>query len=201
MHSSPLSNKNAMLIHMPCSLALSYECRITRDRLGKYSGAVEDFSAAILLDSQNADFYHNRGFSQRKQVLTRPSGGMGACTACQLPCSNLRSHGAYDMHRILTPAEGRGALRRQWLTTALPSRSTRLTTERTTTGHSRTTGSRATIWRHARALPTNHDVATRHLFSMALSRCARLQVSDYTQALNIQPGNATAYHNRGARRS
>ena len=87
-----------MLMHMPCSLALSCDCRITRDRLGNYSGAVEDFSAAILLDNRNADFYHNRGFSQRKQVLTRPSGGMGACTACQLPCSKLHSHGACDMH-------------------------------------------------------------------------------------------------------
>ena len=85
-------------MHMPCSLALPCDCRITRDRLGNYSGAVEDFSAAILLDNRNADFYHNRGFSQRKQVLTRSSGGMGACTACQLPCSKLHLHGACHMH-------------------------------------------------------------------------------------------------------
>ena len=42
--------------------------RITRDRLGDYTGAVQDFSAAIMLDPRNADFYHNRGFSQRKQA-------------------------------------------------------------------------------------------------------------------------------------
>ena len=47
----------------------------------------------------------------------------------------------------------------------------------------------------------DHDAVTRHLFSMAVRRCACLQVTDYTQALNIQPGNATAYHNRGAHRS
>ncbi len=42
--------------------------RIARDRLGSYSAAVQDFSAAIMLDPCNADFYHNRGFSQRKQA-------------------------------------------------------------------------------------------------------------------------------------
>lgn len=32
------------------------------------AGAVEDFTAAAALDPANADFYHNRGFSLRKQV-------------------------------------------------------------------------------------------------------------------------------------
>lgn len=86
-HGAPLAIEVAMPTHLPCPLALSCDCRITRDRLGNYSGAVEDFSAAILLDDRNADFYHNRGFSQRKQVLTHPSFGIGACMACQRPCS------------------------------------------------------------------------------------------------------------------
>lgn len=47
----------------------------------------------------------------------------------------------------------------------------------------------------------NCHAAMRQLFSMALRRCACLQVTDYTQALNLQPGNAMAYHNRGAYRS
>jgi hypothetical protein len=36
--------------------------------MGDYAGAVEDFTTAISLDPGNADFYHNRGFSLRKQV-------------------------------------------------------------------------------------------------------------------------------------
>ena len=32
-----------------------------------YDKAVDDFTSAIGLDPTNADFYHNRGFSCRKQ--------------------------------------------------------------------------------------------------------------------------------------
>lgn len=35
---------------------------------GDYAGAVAAFSAAIALEPQNADFFHNRGFSLRKMV-------------------------------------------------------------------------------------------------------------------------------------
>lgn len=35
--------------------------------MGDYPGAVEDFTSAAALDPTNADFYHNRGFSLRKQ--------------------------------------------------------------------------------------------------------------------------------------
>ena len=35
-------------------------------RLGDFTGAVEDFTAAIQLDPHCSDFYHNRGFSYRK---------------------------------------------------------------------------------------------------------------------------------------
>lgn len=37
--------------------------------MGDFEGAVADFTAAITLEPRNADFYHNRGFSLRKQVL------------------------------------------------------------------------------------------------------------------------------------
>lgn len=33
-----------------------------------FAGAVEDFTAAIHLDPNSADFFHNRGFALRKQV-------------------------------------------------------------------------------------------------------------------------------------
>lgn len=47
--------------------------------MGDFEGAVADFSSAISLDPGNADFYHNRGFSLRKQV------GFAAA-ACVLVC-------------------------------------------------------------------------------------------------------------------
>ncbi len=50
-----------------------YNRGIARDRLDDLPGAVADFTAAVMLDSDNADFFHNRGFSLRKLVR-----GLGA---------------------------------------------------------------------------------------------------------------------------
>ena len=86
-----------MPVNLPCPLALSCDCRITRDRLGNYSGAVEDFSAALLLDNRNADFYHNRGFSQRKQVLTRPSVQSVHAWHVSYPAATC-THLVFDVH-------------------------------------------------------------------------------------------------------
>ena len=55
----------------PDSSYAYYNRGITKDRKGDYNGAVQDFSAAIRLEPHNADFYHNRGFSLRKDVSRR----------------------------------------------------------------------------------------------------------------------------------
>lgn len=66
-HSTPLIPPAPA--HLPPLSCRHYNRGISRDRWGDYAGAVEDFSAALRLDPGNADFYHNRGFSLRKQVL------------------------------------------------------------------------------------------------------------------------------------
>jgi tetratricopeptide (TPR) repeat protein len=63
-----LDYKAALQVDPRSSYAL-YNCGIARDRIGDFAGAVEDFTSAIALEpDSNADFYHNRGFSLRKQV-------------------------------------------------------------------------------------------------------------------------------------
>lgn len=63
-----LDYKAALQVDPRSSYAL-YNCGIARDRIGDFAGAVDDFTAAIALEpDSNADFYHNRGFSLRKQV-------------------------------------------------------------------------------------------------------------------------------------
>lgn len=69
----------------PANSFAYYNRGITKDRMGDFEGAVADFSSAISLDPGNADFYHNRGFSLRKQV--------GAC-ACVLVGVGLGPWGA-----------------------------------------------------------------------------------------------------------
>jgi tetratricopeptide (TPR) repeat protein len=186
--------------------------RIARDRLGSYSAAVQDFSAAIMLDPCNADFYHNRGFSQRKQARA------AARTAACCPLGRSVPHAAHgglpaahhqpDLHeqsacQAATDAAAGG--RQGRFETAVSDYSAAIQHDRR---HCRAYYNRA----FANDRLGRFDLAVRLLSgtmtgvpmrTLAAAPCParslRAQVSDYSRALELDPQNATAYHNRGAR--
>jgi len=173
-----LPNSRACVgVRIPCCLASrgmqrrrrgtrGWVPRIARDRLGSYSAAVQDFSAAIMLDPRNADFYHNRGFSQRKQARAAAARRLPnwhcwlaashtQMLAASLPhTTGLTCLSSWHARQPPMPqrAGGRAASRPPCRTTARPSSTTGGTAEHTTTARSRTTGWAASTWPCARCL-------------------------------------------------
>ncbi|KAJ9524536.1 hypothetical protein QJQ45_024116 [Haematococcus lacustris] len=61
-----------------------YNSGIIRDRVEDFAGAIQDFSRAIELDGTSADFFHNRGFSHRKQASGDSSGVIAHALAAEM---------------------------------------------------------------------------------------------------------------------
>lgn len=155
--------------------------------MGDFEGAVADFSSAVALDPRNADFYHNRGFSLRKQVSSNhctiawhmpDTCHMSACqwrqAAIILHCATGKSVAVlYPTIKVYQPRcvphmQGRfeAAIKDYTMAVAL------------NPGHCRAYYNRA----------FSHD------------RLGQFEeaVADYSKALQIEPSNATALHNRGS---
>jgi tetratricopeptide (TPR) repeat protein len=145
-----------------------YNRGISHDRSGDYAAAIADFTAAIGLLPTNADFHHNRGFCHRKR------GDFGAAVA------------DYTTALSIDPRHFKAVYNR-----AFSYDKVRLGEgERQTPGYAR---KRRAVALHGcslhSTLPSPHP-----------PQMGRLEeaLADYTTAVELEPRNANAYHNRGS---
>jgi tetratricopeptide (TPR) repeat protein len=148
---------------------------------------VHDFSRAIELLPTNADFYHNRGFCHRKQ------GNYGAAVAdysAALRCEPGHFKAVYNRAFSLDKL-GRWA-------TLTRLRRPKLKQFEFLTSHNNPFGSYLSL-KHILPPCWANDEMNNLSDTMNPRRDDRFDeaLSDYTRALEVQPGNANVFHNRG----